>query len=352
VVVTQALASVSAELLAASTSMSVAGAAVTMVIPVNRLNYIVMASAARLDTSGRFRFVVDEAVVLDAAVLDISKLTQSEASVADAHQVSFEPTKTDSVSFTEEFSKLLTYIRNFTDQANITEAQQFQVTKALVDGFVASDALALLASKALASGVELADSIEFLVAHSVADAITAGDLRVVDFDKQLSDTPQVLDSKSILFERPLADTFGVNDVALRTALKNFFDQQQLYDVVRMAVDKAVADTLVLIESTVLDIDKPLSDSLTLTEQRSVLINRQVIRDGVAMNDAADLEDGITFQATKSFMNMTFTSDQRLMAFARADVDGVATSDAGSLVAQGYCDLTYFAEDYVGATRTF
>jgi len=41
-----------------------------------------------------------------------------------------------------------------------------------------------------------------------------------------------------------------------------------------------------------------------------------------------------------------------VAFARAFTETTSATDAGSLRSQGYADFTYFAEDYVGASRTF
>ena len=33
-------------------------------------------------------------------------------------------------------------------------------------------------------------------------------------------------------------------------------------------------------------------------------------------------------------------------------DTASTTDAGLLIMQDYCDITYFLEDYVGTSRTF
>ena len=41
-----------------------------------------------------------------------------------------------------------------------------------------------------------------------------------------------------------------------------------------------------------------------------------------------------------------------MAFNRTFTDTASSTDAGSIRNQGYADFTFFAEDYVGVSRTF
>lgn len=71
-----------------------------------------------------------------------------------------------------------------------------------------------------------------------------------------------------------------------------------------------------------------------------------------MNDSADLADGLYFQAVKNFSNVAFATDNDVLSLALSKAETVNTADSGVLLSQGYCDLTYFAEDYVGATRAF
>jgi hypothetical protein len=49
---------------------------------------------------------------------------------------------------------------------------------------------------------------------------------------------------------------------------------------------------------------------------------------------------------------TSAVDATSLSPEKAIADMIELADAGSLVAQNYCDITYFAEDYVGESRTF
>jgi hypothetical protein len=46
------------------------------------------------------------------------------------------------------------------------------------------------------------------------------------------------------------------------------------------------------------------------------------------------------------------TDSAAIAAGKALIDSTSASDAGILISQDYCDITYFAEDYVGTSRTF
>jgi len=76
--------------------------------------------------------------------------------------------------------------------------------------------------------------------------------------------------------------------------------------------------------------------------------------GKSFSDAVSVSDAITKTVTKPFADSVSTSDSfsRTVDYNRSFSDSVSTSSSGSLRSQGYCDFTYFAEDYVGYSRTF
>jgi len=75
-------------------------------------------------------------------------------------------------------------------------------------------------------------------------------------------------------------------------------------------------------------------------------------DIAAMNDSFDLGDGVVFTFTKSVTNIVSVQDSKILALSKGVSDMIEASDAGSLVSQNYCEFNYFAEDYVGESRTF
>jgi hypothetical protein len=95
------------------------------------------------------------------------------------------------------------------------------------------------------------------------------------------------------------------------------------------------------------ITKPTSDSGTASDTFAKTV--VYIRDFTESPSTSD-SDTITFGAVKSDDGAFTDSDVKSMSKSLTESPSAASS--GSLRSQGYCDFTYFAEDYVGASRTF
>lgn len=201
-------------------------AATTRVVPVAEVDYVLLAVSASMDTSGRYRYMTDAFTVMDGMSFSLSKTFSDGFSVADAAPT-FEVEKVlaDSVSFTELFSAILIFLRDFTDTQEFSDASSWAVSKPLTD--------------------------------------------VVSF----------LDTKSFVLTRTFTD-------------------------------------------------------------------------GFAMNDSFDLGDGAKYSFTKSINNVVFLDDQISQIITKPVADSVTMLDSGVGSMQDYCDITYFAGDYVGIGFTF
>lgn len=201
-------------------------ATTTRVVPVAEIDYVLLAVAASMDTSGRYRYMTDAFAVVDGMSFSLSKgLTDSFEFTAAAPTFVVSKPFADSVSFTEVFSSILIFLRDFTD------------------------------------------------------------------------------------------------------------------------------TQVFTDSSVWDMDKPLADTVTFTEAKSFILTRS-FADGFAMNDSFDLGDGSKYTFTKSINNVVFLDDSFSQIITKTVTDSVTLSDSGLGSMQNYCDITYFAEDYVGISFTF
>jgi hypothetical protein len=141
----------------------------------------------------------------------------------------------------------------------------------------------------------------------------------------------------------------------------------------IAFVRSFADTYGVTDSSVIAYIKGLYDTFTATDAITTITFAKFLADGVAMNDAFDATDGAEWAFTKGVSNIVFTGDSfsravdynrgfsdattstddtKFFDFVKSLADNTATSDTGSLRSQGYCDFSYFAEDYVGDSRTF
>jgi hypothetical protein len=204
----------------------------------------------------------------------------------------------DAVTFTEVFTATLVFIRDFTDSVTVPDLRTMAFAKALADSFAVSEAATRLFTKSLTSGVAMNDSFD------------AGDGAVYAFTKGVS---------NVVFAQ---------DAVAKGPHKGLSDSQGLTDTQALTFAKALASAAVIADALSADVDKGLTDSFTPSDALAFLIDKLVDPDSVSIADATAL------------------SPQKAIS------DMIEPVDAGSLLSQGYCDITYFAEDYVGESRTF
>jgi hypothetical protein len=275
----------------------VVGAAYTL--PAAQIAYIDLKLGVLLDTSGRFRYIPDMVVVSDDVALLVNKALTSDFNV-NTEFVSLETNKElfDSVTFAEVFVASLTYIRSFADSIAVPDARTMAFAKALADSFTFSESVTRVFSKTLSSGVAMNDSFD------------AGDGAVYSFTKGVS---------NVVFAQ---------DAVAKGPHKGLSDSQGLTDTQAFVFAKALASAAVIADALATDVDKALVDAFAPTDALAFLIAKLVDPDSVSIADATAL------------------SSQKAIS------DMIEPVDAGSLVSQNYCDITYFAEDYVGESRTF
>lgn len=172
--------------------------------------------------------------------------------------------------------------------------------------------------------------------------------------------------------RYVTDAYAALDQTFITTAKTFADSLSVADSIpTLSVGKAAADSISLADAITITLIflrdfadnagvtdakaysfvKSLVDTATTTDQLHFAITK-LLSDGVGINDAFDLNDGATYSFTKALTNVSFVTDAAVLQAQKVATDTVAMSSSGSLISQGYCDPTYFAEVYVGEYRTF
>jgi hypothetical protein len=370
VVIVAPVAETSAALLAAASSVSIANAVVTAVVPVANLNYIFMASGAYLDTSGRFQYFPEEVFVTDATFRVVGK-TLNDTFGSDDYIVSksSDLAKHDEISVPDFIIRTLEYIRTFTDTTEPVEALSYTFARPLANTFGTTDAASFTAQKPLFSSfgstdftttaltkanfhsVAVPDTVLKSSTKSLSTSFSQTDAVSRNTGKALANTFTTTDATSYAFTRPLASSFGSTDFATTHLTKSNVDSFSFADSLTKVVNSRLTDTFSHVDSTVMSADKALAHFVTTTDVHNTIIGR-VINDGFAMNDAADLADGITYQTVKYVTNVTFVNDSSSRAWNANKADSISLGSAGFLSSQNYCDLSYFAEDYVGVSRTF
>lgn len=417
----------------ASISVVVPQVGVAYAVPVSSVAYIALSVAEELDVTGRYRFIADAQVVVDATALSPEKLlgdtlapqashlsfalakpfsdTQEvtdtlvaavskivadsygvpDAAVHELTKAAFDafPLTDDSIYALNKFladgvamndafdatdGSLYSIAKYFMNVAFVDETLRRDVDKALVDAVLASEAKAIDFVKApFTETLAPPTDFSFLVAQlTKADAAAVGDAAVLDLTKPLSDVFTYAEFLQHELTKPLSDVSLAGDMYAAHVTKPFAAAANASDApVTRVISKYLGDSVVLVDvaqativvirdftdpasvpdSLTAVVTKPTSDAVANADTSTYAISK-LLADGFALNDMADVGDGITFSFGQTVANVALIADNSTRQPQLGKAEAISAADSGSLINQGYCDLTYFAEDYVGATRSF
>jgi hypothetical protein len=276
----------------------------TRVVPLAEIDYVLMTVGARLDTTGLFRFIQDVVAVADGTAYSLTKPLSDAVTPPDAISVS--------------------------------------ALKALADGFAMND------------GSEAVDGSTYSFSKGISNVTFTSDATTTTALKLLQDTQTLQDLVAKTPSKALADVFDLTDDETVAALKGLSDSVTMQDTIAtlLLFIRDFSDSV-----SVPDLRATLFTPATKTEQIFVADTDNIdyqknIADGFAMNDGSEAVDGSTYSFHKGISNVAFVGDVRSLIFAASRVESVAVADAGLLSVQDYCDLSYFAEDYVGLSQSF
>jgi len=166
------------------------------------------------------------------------------------------------------------------------------------------------------------------------DSVVLTDGSVISFTKSPTESISLADALFKEMSLAKSDSVSLTDVleSLLVFVRLFQDTTSLSDVITKSFDLNKSESVATSETLAFTFSKYLSDSF-------------------ALNDLSDV-NGTTISFADFTNNVVSSSDLVLLLSSKSIQDTVSSSDSGYLFSQSYCDLTYFAEDYVGEYRTF
>ena len=190
--------------------------------------------------------------------------------------------------------------------------------------------------------------IAYILLSTAAYLDTTGRFKYIAEVISLSDSTQLttgkifdvdyavaIDAASLDFASLRADTVAVGDVLVSVLIfiRSFADSV------------SVSDTLV----SVLTFVRSFADTTTIADTTSKFISPAYF-ETVTPSDAKAI---FTAKDIADYANNTVSVvDVYNLSSNKGLLESLSLSDSGTLISQGYCDITYFAEDYVGESRTF
>lgn len=174
--------------------------------------------------------------------------------------------------------------------------------------------------------------VEFI---AVTDTLTETDATALAITKQLTDITELAEQISLGFNTSFADSQALSDLfeLATTFNRDFADTTSFSDAATRSVDKLLEDSFTSVDAATVAVDKLIADSLAMADS-VVGINFTDNEDDAVAIDDLGIDDDPEWNLGKNLS------------------DTASTTDAGVLIMQDYCDITYFLEDYVGEARTF
>mgnify|MGYP003144412801 CR=1 FL=1 len=327
------------------------------------------------------KVLTDVGLLADVDTLDIGKAIADSSAATDAEARGLGKLLTNTSLATDSFSQGLAKI--LSDTVDFGDSLVFdQVTlREFADTVDATDDVDGTAS--------IQDDQEIAFIKFVNNTTSVVDLlvRVVAYTRGVSEQPVASDSHAAQTSKPVDETPTVSDLFLKTLQFNraFFEQTLLTEAEIVAFGKTLEDVSSVSESLVkqvafarspedtssasdddtIDFGKPIADTTTFSEvisfgelltktDSALLSDAPVLAFGGGQSDTTGVSESLefVFGLNQSLANSARALESLLLGYEKALSDTTSIADAGSLISQGYCDISYFADDYVGTARTF
>jgi hypothetical protein len=206
--------------------------------------------------------------------------------------------------------------------------------------------------------------LKFVVSYSaikLALAVQAKKLAVAvgNFIKAkfITDEVSVEDELRITRLKFFDNLVGATDDPIIVPNKGINNTVTFQDDSKYFAEDYISEDYVLQTGLEINFGKILTESVGV--QSSALIETTYLRsfsDGFTATDDIDgavtSEDDQEVQFFKNTTNTVGITDAAALQLGISLSEAPAATDSGLIVSQGYCDITYFAEDYVGESRTF
>ena len=283
--------------------------------------------------------LTDDTALVDDAVMAFYKVLAENPSVSETQVFDFYKSLANSAVATDVYAAHLR--RSITEPPVAVDIYTYAFNKVTADGAVATESDFKAVAKVLAENPTLADTNVLSFFKNISENPNFTDaINTLAITKLLADTvgatddldaaASILDDQEMQFTKITTNVTTVADSFARVVafIRTFSDNPGLTDTDTIEVGKVLSENPVFSDTNYVNFGKLLGEIPSVSEVFSLQIALGTLSETPGITDSADIVP-----------NKVFTELPSL-------------TDAGSLRSQGYCDFTFFAEDYVGASRTF
>jgi hypothetical protein len=283
--------------------------------------------------------LTDDTALVDDAVMAFYKVLAENPSVSETQVFDFYKSLANSAVATDVYAAHLR--RSITEPPVAVDIYTYAFNKVTADGAVATESDFKAVAKVLAENPTLADTNVLSFFKSISENPNFTDaINTLAITKLLTDTvnatddldaaASILDDQEMQFTKITTNATTVADSFARVVafLRSFSETPGLTDVNTLGIGKTISENPAFSDTNYVNFGKLLSEQPNITDLLALQVTLSPFTETPGVTDSADVVP-----------NKVFTELPSL-------------TDAGSLRSQGYCDFTFFAEDFVGASRTF
>ena len=292
---------------------------------------------------------------MDQALLSFFKTKTENLQLAEDVSFTFYKNLKETLGLSDK--RIVSFFKGLMDAASVQDQYRMQLARGLVDQAGARDAYQHVLNKGPKDTAGVRDSKGFILYRLLNDSSSVADYSNRQFTKNNFETVRFTETRSQVFAKSLADVLKVTDDVDGAA--SILDDQEMQFIkqrtdVSFAVDtfafamaykRAYADLSQAQEKIVVGFGKSAVDSARLSDTRKFVVSKQIV-------DAFGSRDILAKVMARPVLDNARIAESKSIGFGSSRKDSAAFTDSGSVRSQGYCDFSYFAEDFVGASRTF
>ena len=302
-------------------------------------------------------YLQDGIGAVDGALLHFFKTLTDNPTLADNAVTAFYKVLAENPSVSE--TQVFDFYKSLAENPTVADTHFAAVGKALTEPPVAVDIYTYAFNKVTADGAVATESDFKAVAKVLAENPTLADTNVLSFFKSISENPNFTDTiNTLAITKLLTDTVNATD-DLDAAASILDDQEMQFTKITtnattvadsfarvVAFLRSFSETPGLTDVNTLGIGKTISENPAFSDTNYVNF-------GKLLSEQPNITDLLALQVTLSpFTETPGVTDSADVVPNKVFTELPSLTDAGSLRSQGYCDFTFFAEDFVGASRTF
>lgn len=212
----------------------------------------------------------DSVSAADVEIRDFSKAAADSYGLLEAAALSFSNVYSDSTSVNDQFSRVASYVRTFSDaftldditdvdavqkstigaKTNVigfADVQVFGTEKSLQDTATVAEQASLHPSRPEADGISASDVFQKVVTFSrvPAETVSVAESAVADVSKSLSDTPAMSDTfqKSVSFQRVFTEALSFADQHVANVGKGLSDTASMSESIQIQTRSIASSVL-------------------------------------------------------------------------------------------------------------